>query len=330
MKQAPQHPIVVTAPARLHFGLLSFGQPGARQFGGVGAMVSPPTLRLTFQAANTFQAAGPLAERVAAFAETLFHSLTAGGHAALAADMQRCRIEVEQPLTSHVGLGSGTQLALSVAAGLHAFCGMPIPPAGCLSKLVGRAGRSAIGTYGFEQGGMLLEGGKLAREENSPLVARSALPEWWRFVLLRPATTLGLSGQQEQGAFDRLPPVPPETTDRLCRVATEQLFPAAEQHQFATFSAALYEYGLLAGSCFAEAQGGAFNGPVVTQLIERIRSLGIVGVGQSSWGPTVFALTEDNNQAVALAARLEAASNLPISITIAAPANHGAQIVNAT
>ncbi|MEX0710858.1 MAG: hypothetical protein WD278_00825, partial [Pirellulales bacterium] len=37
----------VTAPSRLHFGMLAFGQAGARQFAGVGAMIDSPGVRLS-------------------------------------------------------------------------------------------------------------------------------------------------------------------------------------------------------------------------------------------------------------------------------------------
>ena len=40
-------PVVrIIAPSRLHFGLWSLGGDGTRRFGGVGAMVQQPALRL--------------------------------------------------------------------------------------------------------------------------------------------------------------------------------------------------------------------------------------------------------------------------------------------
>ena len=97
-----------------------------------------------------------------------------------------CRIEIEAVSPEHAGLGSGTQLALSIAAGLSAFCGLPSQSPQALAISVGRAQRSAVGTYGFVFGGMIVEQGKLPGEPISPLDCRIDLPEAWRFVLVRP------------------------------------------------------------------------------------------------------------------------------------------------
>ena len=63
-----------------------------------------------------------------------------------------------------------------------------------LAELVGRGERSAIGTHGFAQGGLLVEGGKAAGESVSPLVSRLELPADWALVLLIDRGQRGLSG----------------------------------------------------------------------------------------------------------------------------------------
>ena len=52
----------------------------------------------------------------------------------------------------------------------------------------------------------------------------------------------------------------------------------------------MYELNARAGDAFAAAQGGRYAAPAVTALVARLRGLGVKGVGQSSWGPTVFAV----------------------------------------
>src|SRR5262245_18946069 len=105
----------VTAPSRLHFGLWSLGSAAGRQFGGVGAMIEQPELRLSIEKSEDVQAAGKASGPALEFAGrwAAFHGL----------DLPRCRIDVQAMIPGHAGLGSGTQLALSVAAGLNAFCG---------------------------------------------------------------------------------------------------------------------------------------------------------------------------------------------------------------
>jgi beta-ribofuranosylaminobenzene 5'-phosphate synthase len=311
--------IEVTAPSRLHFGMFSFGQPGERQFGGVGAMIDEPGVRLEVAEGQQFEVQGPQCERAAEFARHVF------AHWGLAKE-PGCRIRVVSAPRQHVGLGTGTQLAMSVAVGLHTF----FDRAGSATELaqsVGRGQRSAIGLHGFASGGLLVEAGKRRPEEISPLVARIDLPAAWRFVLVCPRRETGLFGPQERMAFERLPPVPLAVTNELCRLAMLHLLPAARCTEFDDFSRALYRFGEAAGLCFAAEQAGAFATARLASLVDRIRAQGIEGVGQSSWGPTLFALLSDQAAAESFAAWL-ASSDVgdELEITIARPNNIGAAV----
>lgn len=315
--------ITVTAPSRLHFGLFGLQHGEGRMYGGVGAMVDQPALKLRVVPAERFECAGNLAERVQEFAQrwAAFHRLS---------HLPACRIEVRESPPNHVGLGVGTQLGLSVAAGLNAFAGLPAAGPQELALSVGRGLRSAIGTYGFVMGGLNVEQGKLPGEPISPLDCRIDLPEEWRFVLLRPVGWQGLSGEQEEQAIGGLPQVPESTTQQLIAIARDELIPAAATANFPQFAESLYQFGHLAGSLFAARQGGPYNGPVLTRLIQWLRGNGIAGVGQSSWGPTLFAALPDQHSAIELANLLQQDHpEGPLEVTIAAPSNRGALVQSA-
>jgi beta-RFAP synthase len=305
----------------LHFGMFSFSQPGERQFGGVGAMIRTPGLHLRVSRADMFVAVGPLAERMGEFA-------TLVGRAWGLPGPPLCRMEILGVPPQHVGLGTGTQLGLAVAAGLCALRELPTDDPIRLARLVGRGERSAIGTYGFARGGLLVEAGKSSPDELSPLVARQPLPAAWRFVLLKSRGEHGLSGDAERRAFAGLPPVPTAVTAELCRLALLGLVPAAMSGDFQAFSEALYDYGYLAGSCFAANQGGPFATPRLAELVATVRGMGVRGVGQSSWGPTLFALFPTESAAEEFFADFRRrASNANLELRIAAPDNQGARIV---
>ncbi len=275
--------IEVVAPARLHFGLLSFGQPAVRQFGGCGVMLKNPCVRLSFIPAARFSVSGACARRVAAFA---------GAWSQRTGRELKCEISVEAFIPPHVGLGSGTQLALSVAAGLFRLL-MPETPLrpGRLAASVGRGQRSAVGTYGFALGGLIAERGKWPDEPLGELLGHVSFPPAWRFVLLRPPGEQGRNGRSERAAFATLPPVPVGTTKRLLEILEIELLPACRKANCEEVGHAMHAFGQLAGSCFAACQGGAFASPRIDRLVRTLRELGVAGVGQSSWGPTVFALT---------------------------------------
>jgi predicted sugar kinase len=170
---------------------------------------------------------------------------------------------------------------------------------------------------------MIVEAGRGPGEGLSPLVARIELPPTWRFLLVRPNDATGLSGSAEERAFAELPPVPALVTARLCQELLLGLMPAARAGDFAAFSASLRRYGHEAGMCFAARQAGAFASAKVAALAARIRNLGVEGVGQSSWGPTLYAVLPNEADARRLAAELSAGDE-SLDLTIAQPAASGA------
>lgn len=274
--------IVVRAPSRLHFGMFSFGVPTLRQYGGAGVMVECYPTELRISSAAEFGCAGRDADRAAQTLAVVRD--TDWGRA-----LPPCRIEITAAPPSHVGLGSGTQLSLALVAGLRAH--MKLPPLDVveLARTAGRAKRSAVGLYGFLHGGLIVEAGRLPHDAVSPLVAAVTLPASWRFVLITPRGE-GLSGESERAAFAALPSVPPSLTDELCRIALLDLVPAARSGDFAGFAEATYRFGYGAGQCFKSHQSGVYATEQLAALVARIRAAGVAGVGQSSWGPTLFTL----------------------------------------
>jgi beta-RFAP synthase len=285
--------IVVRAPARLHFGVLDLRGSRGRRFGGMGAAVPEPGLEVEVRPFHTVQATGPDGERAAEFARAfLAHHRLEGGAA----------IHVRHALPAHAGLGSGTQLGLAVARGLAELHGMPALPAEALARAVGRGVRSAIGTFVFEGGGFVLEGGRREGGGLAPLLLRHPMPPSWRCLVVVPRAVAGLSGAAEAQAFRTLPPPPEREVEAVSHLVLMGMLPALVEGRLAEFGAALTEVQRVTGGWFAPAQGGAFApGPTAT-LIEALRAEGAVGVGQSSWGPTVYALAGSDADAAALAA----------------------------
>jgi beta-RFAP synthase len=293
-------PVVVSTPSRLHFGLLRFQQHDGPSFGGLGMMIAEPRWIVELQPADEWSFEGIEVERVAELATRLLRTIAADSRP-LALQV---RVSAEAPL--HHGFGGGTQLALALAAGIRRLVGLADASAEELAELTGRGRRSAVGTYGFLQGGLIWETGRLPGETLGRLAVRIDVPESWRLVLVGLRSSTGLSGQPENDAFSALPPVPQSTTDRLMQLAEQQILPAARAADLANFGEGVYQYGRLAGECFAPVQGGPYASPKIEQCVDLIRRLGVQGVGQSSWGPTLFAFTESPQQAEWLVESLRA------------------------
>ena len=282
--------VTVSAPCRLHFGLLSFGNTEGRQYGGVGAMISRPGLSLRIEEHDRFDCEGPLKSRVCEFVDAWLSNSPG-------VDRLKCRIEIVTAPRQHIGLGTGTQLGLAVAAGLNTFHGLDEKSVCQLAKSVGRGRRSAVGTHGFLRGGLIHEKGKVDSGQLSPLARRIALPREWRFVLLVPRRDVGLSGTLESNAFVRAGSVSTDVTKKLLHELHQNLLPSAESGNFEAFSESLFRYGYNAGKCFVGQQDSPFSSKSLASHVARIRDRGIRGVGQSSWGPTLFALFDSDGAA---------------------------------
>lgn len=290
----------ITSPSRLHFGLLSFGDTTRRQFGGAGVMLDQPSLRVRFEPQREWHFAGTSADRVRELTERIVMRLSSLGRA-----LQPQRIEVLAAPRGHVGFGSGTQLGLTIAAGLLHSQALSLEGLEQLMLLAGRGLRSSVGSYGFLHGGLIVEAGKYPGETLAPLVSHLTLPEAWRLLLVIPHASQGLSGAPEKEAFAKLPPVSPATSDRLAAELLLEMIPAAASADFARFAASVGHYGETAGSCFATIQDGAYANARVTAIVGALQDAGGAGVGQSSWGPLVFAWAESSCAAEELAQRVE-------------------------
>ncbi len=286
----------VVAPARLHLGMLDASGEGARRFGGLGVGVCRPAVVLTAQTAGELTAAGPDADRALAVAERCRAALGPGAPAA--------RLEVVEAIPPHVGLGSGTKLALAVAAALARLAGQTPDPA-AMARMAGRGARSAVGLWTFAGGGFVVEGGRRrGSDDPAPLLARHPMPAEWRCVLAIPAAEPGLSGGAEEEAFADLRP-DPERSALIAQIVLTALLPALVERDLAEFGAALTRLQRLVGDAFASAQGGTFH-PRAAPLVDALLRHGAAGAGQTSWGPAVYGVVGSEAAGRALADRLGA------------------------
>jgi beta-RFAP synthase len=233
---------------------------------------------------------------------------------------------VAETVPAHVGLGSGTQLALSVARSLCWLAGVDATDVE-LARATGRGLRSGIGIAGFGQGGFLVDGGN-AGEQVAPVVSRIDIPEAWSVLLLYDELATGLHGDEEIEAFRRLPPFTAARAEKLCRVTLMQMLPGLADGDLAAFGAAVKLVQDECGDHFAPAQGGRFASPRIRHALEWLDAQGITCRGQSSWGPTGFAVLPDAAAGAAIAAALRerfAADGVRVDITRGR--NGGADIV---
>jgi beta-ribofuranosylaminobenzene 5'-phosphate synthase len=305
----------VEAPARLHLGMLAVAGDGGRRFGGLGVSVGRPAVVLEAQPADDLSAEGAEAERALAFAQRCRDALQLPGGA---------HLRIVEAIPAHVGLGSGTKLALAVAQALAALHGRTVD-APALARAAGRAARSAVGMWTFALGGFVVEGGvQPDAERPAPLLMRHAVPDEWRIVLVVPKGEPGLSGVAEAQAFGRLVPTA-ERSAAIAQLVLTSLLPALVERELEEFGAAVTRVQQLVGDAFAPVQGGRFH-PQAGGLVEELLRGGAAGAGQSSWGPAVYGIVGGESAGRELARRMEAAVGGEGSVELVPFDNRGARV----
>jgi len=287
--------VTVTAYARLHLGFLNLCEEIGWVYGSLGVGLDAPRTRVVATPAKGLTATGEHAGRILRYAEHLASVLQTSWQA---------RLTVLEAIPEHSGLGSGTQWALTVGTALLRLHGIRMGPRE-LAGIMGRGMRSGIGVASFESGGFILEAGHKTRPPGEParpseVILRRDFPAGWRFVLVIAEAPPGLSGEAEKNAFASLG----ETrtiTDMLCRIVQLRLLPALVEEDIAAFGLAVSEIDRQTGLLFSEAQGGVY-GNLAGEIVDCLLGAGAYGAGQSSWGPCLYALVDEANEAAVLAA----------------------------
>lgn len=285
--------IVVSVPARLHFGFLDLDGGLGRRFGSIGLAISGLRTQLTVASSSRFEVSGADSIRARYYIERLYDLLGLSGG---------CAVHIIETIPSHAGLGSGTQLALALAAAVRRLHDLPLDVRGDAVRL-GRGARSGIGVGLFQSGGLVVDGGRGPASGVAPVICRVPFPEAWRVILVLDRGRTGVHGDDELAAFARLPPFPAADAAHICRIVLMQALPALAEADLISFAAAIKEMQRLLGEYFAPLQGGsAFSSPDVAAALGLLEGEGAHGIGQSSWGPTGFAFTASQSEAERLVA----------------------------
>lgn len=308
--------VTIRVPARLHLGFLDPSGGTSRRFGSLGLPLSEPETVLTLSRSSETSVAGPEADRAASHLALMERHLGLRG---------QHRLVIEEAIPRHAGLGSGTQIALAVAAALRTLHGLALDAEGD-SMILSRGARSGVGIASFTDGGIIVDAGNDGSGRPPPVIARLPFPDDWRVLLVLDNAAGGLHGDDEIAAFRALPAFPQEGVDEIARLVLLGVMPALADQDFDAFGRAVSAIQERVGNHFAPAQGGGiFTSRRVEKIIRQLQAQGASGIGQSSWGPTGFAFAQSEEAARSM---IENKKHLPdgLEIRIVRGRNHGAAI----
>ncbi len=316
----------VETTARLHFGFGNLSLAHDRLYGALGATLDEPRVAVSAEPADEVRCPHDTGRE---YAERVCSLLGVPG----------ASVTVENDLPRHAGLGSGTQLALATLAAIARSYDRE-PAVRERAPALGRGGRSGIGVAAFEQGGFILDSGHPSAlftaeapaegEWDVPSVAaRHRIPADWRFILVIPDAPPGRSGTDEEAAMRRaVTDADPELADRVAGLIVRALLPAIADGDAARFGTAVNEVGRLNGTWYVGEQGGTYR-PPVGEIVETLATTnGVYGAGQSSWGPAVYGVTDEQHVTMAREAGETAldAAGVDGEVRVVSGRNRGARV----
>lgn len=278
---AVRRSVTVTTSSRLHMGFFDLNGGLGRRFGSIGVSLQAPVTSLKVSPASTFTAQGSGADRAIKIAQQIAQALKikAGVH-----------IDLASAIPEHSGLGSGTQLSLAIGMAISTLYQRDLSVSE-IAVLTKRGMRSGVGLGTFTSGGLIVDGGRASTSLIPPVIAHTDFPEDWPILLVFDKGHLGVHGSQELAAFQNLPPFPEESAALLCRHVLMQALPAIAERDLPAFGQAIQALQAVTGDYFAPAQGGGrYTSQLVTAVLNQLQANGVRCFGQSSWGPTGFAV----------------------------------------
>lgn len=296
--------VIVTTTARLHMGFIDLNGSKGRLFGSLGVALNSPTTQIEISKSKktVIEAKNQLnvVKIVEKFAKTLN----------LESDFS---VKIHQNIPTHAGLGSGTQMALAIGAGLNVLFDLNLS-ATELATITNRGARSGVGIGTFEQGGLVVDGGRnLNSNQLPPIIARHTFPEDWPILLILDDADQGVFGDEELQAFETLPKAGLINAQQLSHAVLMQALPAIVERDYAQFCQAIHTLQLATGQYFSAAQGGHYKSATVASVLNYLDNEGVMGKGQSSWGPTGFAIFDSvasaDNMLVQLKQQFSASQN---------------------
>ncbi|MDX1519597.1 MAG: GHMP kinase [Gammaproteobacteria bacterium] len=288
MPEVNVNQIRVKAPARLHMGFMDMHGGLGRSFGSLGLCLENLYTSLSVRESGSLHVSGPGCERAQRYAGQILEHFAPG---------EAVEIQIERAIPEHMGLGSGTQLSLALGLAITQLKGIRVSIED-IACCLGRGARSGIGIGAFRYGGFIVDGGRGESTRVPPVISRMGFPDEWRILLLLDHSRQGVHGKEEVQAFRSLPEMQDNTVNHLCRIVVMQVLPALAEKNCEAFGAGITEIQNCVGDHFQHVQGGRYASARVASVLEWAgQQDGVTGIGQSSWGPTGFAILPSETQA---------------------------------
>lgn len=282
--------IEITTPSRIHITLIDLNGALGRIDGSVGITLDFPVIKIRAKKSNKLAVQGNsgFSERTKKVLEAITIAYHTGG----------IEVDIIEGYPDHVGLGSGTQASLAAGMALSKLYDLDLNPVD-IARLTKRGGTSGIGITAYDHGGFIIDGGHKGKCEFKPssasreyfpppVLIRHDFPDW--DIIIAIPDLKGASNEREVNIFKERCPIPLQEVQELSHIILMEMLPAVVEQDIESFGASINKIQDI-GFKRREVQ----LQPFCKQLMEFMKKSGAYGSGMSSFGPTVYAITDDKS-----------------------------------
>ena len=258
--------LLIRAPSRLHLGFI----PSKEGLGSAAVAISEPSLVLRMRKSDDIHVRGAYSDEFFRLARSFIENFSPN---------KGIDILVESAIKRHIGLGSGTRMALSVGMGIDRIYGLNLSPYD-IADFFGRGRNSKAGLETLLHGGIAVIDGK--GEILNP-------PDDWRFVVAIPDISHRYFGDKERKAMGsmKLPDIEGDLSHEI-----RESIKSGDAERFGNL---LTELDRTTGMMFYDVQGGEHTHKILSKIKDFGLKSGAYGAGQSSWGPALYFITDDGH-----------------------------------
>ena len=285
--------IQIISPARLHFGFLEINSnQGDNLLGGIGLSIDKFHTKISMKRNVKIKVKGKSLNKASLFLNTFCRKIKLKPNFFL---------NIEKMSPQHIGLGSGTQLALSIGKAISDLNNLNLKIEK-IGKILNRNYRSNVGLINFKYGGFLID--LKIKNKFFTNIDKVFFPEDWKIILIKDSKQ-GLHGKNEIDAFKKTKKFPKINNVRLTDLVLLKIYPSLIENNFNEFSKAITKLQNIMGNYFNVLQGGVFSSQAVSGVLSFLEKENIIGYGQTSWGPIGFAFFPNIKKAEQMKTKLK-------------------------
>ena len=269
--------VKIITNSRLHFGFLNLKASESYSYGGMGLSINKHPTILTVSKASKFES-----NLNKTLSNKIFHFISKNKLS------KKISIDCVDSPQKHIGLGSGTQLVLSIEEALSRFYRLKQN-----INIFKRNYRSGVGVNSYKNGGFIVDSPK-NNLQSSEIIFKTSFPKEWKIILIFDSKAKGLHGNSENKFFSSDTVL--SLRKKLSDLTLNEIIPSIIYKDFDIFARGLTQFQELNSLFYSSIQKSSYLSHDIAKVIKKISMKFNIAAGQSSWGPTSYMVIDPKSE----------------------------------